>query len=604
MQHGIEGLQLHRSRFDLHHVLRTITNPPQFSGAETLGRHRSFEDDRLTGMKTTAELVLGPLLRFVDQTQACVWVEVSAPARVRVLGTETATFSVGGRHYALVIVDDLEPGSTTEYEVHLDGHQVWPEPASTFPPSVIRTTTPDDEVSILFGSCRAAAPHVPPYTLEVATNGEARGVDTLWAHAQRMVNEPVADWPHLVLFLGDQIYADDSSPGAKDRIDSTRPEESDLPPEIVATYEEYCWLYHEAWSEPYERWFLSTVPSAMIFDDHDMIDDWNISESWVADIREEPWWERHALEGLMSYWVYQHLGNISPDRIEAEGLLAELLELDDGTERLRRWAKESEAATPTTGGYSFSYTRTVGDVTVVMIDCRNARVLTGGERLMVGPVEWEWVRNESLAVEGHLLLATSVPVFIANGLHDFQQWNEAVCNGALGRPAAAMGEKLRRALDLEDWSAFAKSYDQFVALIHDLRSAEQRPKSIVVGSGDIHFSYAARVPLAKSVLAPDVWQVVCSPIRNALIPPERGVMRFTLTETGARIGAALRRTSRTPDTRPNIAVAAGPFFANSMGEVYYRKNGVRLTIEQSVPDDDGGSELHDVANLWLLEEGP
>ena len=56
----------------------------------------------------------------------------------------------------------------------------------------------------------------------------------------------------------------------------------------MADFEEYTWLYHEAWLPEVERWVLSVVPSAMIFDDHDMIDDWNTSPSWVEDIRQSP----------------------------------------------------------------------------------------------------------------------------------------------------------------------------------------------------------------------------------------------------------------------------------------------------------------------------
>ncbi len=38
------------------------------------------------------------------------------------------------------------------------------------------------------------------------------------------------------------------------------------------------------------RWLLSTVPSCMIFDDHDVIDDWNTSAAWLADMRATDWW--------------------------------------------------------------------------------------------------------------------------------------------------------------------------------------------------------------------------------------------------------------------------------------------------------------------------
>jgi hypothetical protein len=34
----------------------------------------------------------------------------------------------------------------------------------------------------------------------------------------------------------------------------------------------YTWLYHESWQDPEVRWLLSTVPSAMIFDDRDVRD--------------------------------------------------------------------------------------------------------------------------------------------------------------------------------------------------------------------------------------------------------------------------------------------------------------------------------------------
>ena len=55
-----------------------------------------------------------------------------------------------------------------------------------------------------------------------------------------------------------------------------------MPPELVDGFEEFTWLYHEAWSPEIERWFFSNVPSVMIFDDHDMIDDWNISDGGSA----------------------------------------------------------------------------------------------------------------------------------------------------------------------------------------------------------------------------------------------------------------------------------------------------------------------------------
>src|SRR3954452_19712159 len=81
----------------------------------------------------------GPWLRHVAPVSATVWVETDRACEVSVLGRSTRTFSVGGHHFALVVVEDLEPSSTTAYDVRLDGAQVCPPATSAFPPSRIRT---------------------------------------------------------------------------------------------------------------------------------------------------------------------------------------------------------------------------------------------------------------------------------------------------------------------------------------------------------------------------------------------------------------------------------------------------------------------------------
>ncbi len=68
-----------------------------------------------------ARLVLGPLLRHIGESDATVWVETDGPCEVEVLGHTARTFHVSGHHYALVMVEGLEPRSETEYQVALDG---------------------------------------------------------------------------------------------------------------------------------------------------------------------------------------------------------------------------------------------------------------------------------------------------------------------------------------------------------------------------------------------------------------------------------------------------------------------------------------------------
>lgn len=536
----------------------------------------------------TASLVLGPMLRWVDDDSATVWVETSAPCSVEVLGHVTRTFQVERRHYALVIVTGLGPGSTTPYEVHLDGRAVWPDQDADVPPSVIRTTGSHGTVRVLLGSCRAAAPHEVPYTQDLAFDPEGRGVDTLWAHARRIMTQDCELWPTLMVFAGDQIYADDSSPKARERIEAWRADALDLDASKVYDFEEYCWLYHEAWSSGSERWLLSTVPSAMVFDDHDMIDDWNISASWLDDMKSEPTWAKRSVDGYMSYWVHQHLGNLSPRRIGEDGLLEQLKSVDDGTDILRQWARQCVASAGSASGVQFSHVRQLDDVTVIVVDCRNGRVLDRGARLMVQQAEWDVVAQAASGAVGHVLFVTSLPVFMADGIHDLHTWNERVCDaGAWGRWGRRLGERVRRSLDLEDWPAFPASFAAFVELISSLQLQESPPASIVVASGDIHFSYAARVERFAGAPGPEVWQVVSSPIRNALIPHERGAMRFAITRAGGVVGSILRRASRGGDTRPGLAVEAGPYFVNNMCMIDYGDDSVVAVFEQSTSSDTG-----------------
>jgi hypothetical protein len=172
------------------------------------------------------------------------------------------------------------------------------------------------------------------------------------------------DWPHLLVLLGDQVYADDSSPITRARIADRRAhlDDSDLTPAFdeVADFEEYTWLYHESWSPEIERWLLSVVPSVMIFDDHDMIDDWNISQSWVEDIRRHRLVARPRDRRVMSYWIYQHLGNLAPTRSKRGDAGRRSCSPATPPICCASGRCESEKFTPVPGGYRFSYCRDLG----------------------------------------------------------------------------------------------------------------------------------------------------------------------------------------------------------------------------------------------------
>jgi hypothetical protein len=436
-----------------------------------------------------AELILGPLLRYTGPTDATVWVETDAACEVTVLAHCARTFCVEGHHYAIVRVKALKPGTCTEYSVALDGREVWPQPDSPYPPSAIRTPAPGAPVRLVFGSCRVCVPHEPPWTLRKDEDERGREIDALRALALRMLSGDRQGWPDALLMLGDQIYADEVSIGTREfikrRRDVTQPSG-----EEVAGFEEFTHLYHDTWGEPVTRWLLSTVPSVMIFDDHDVSDDWNISAAWVREARALPWWKERITGGFMSYWIYQHLGNLSPRELEDAPMFADVKQQGDAGALLREFAHRADREP---GTCRWSVYRDFGRTRLIVMDSRAGRVLEEGRRRTIDTDEWAWIEERARGEFDHLLLGTSLPFILGPGMYYLEAGNEAVCAGVWGKRAARLGERLRRKLDLEHWSAFGRSFAGLRQLIHSVASGEQgpAPASIVMLSGDVHHAYLA-----------------------------------------------------------------------------------------------------------------
>jgi len=524
-----------------------------------------------------AELRLGPLLRYVDGSSATFWVEASRPCTAEVRCAdgsrgETRTFQVAGHHYALVPVSGLTPGTRTAYEIRLDGTLVWPLPDSGFPPSVV--STPDGEaVHVTFGSCRWAAPP--------DDERDPVGPDALDTLAARIASAPEGERPDVLLLLGDQVYADEVSEATLGWI-AARRGLADPPGHQVADYEEYTRLYYESWLDPEIRWLLSTVPSCMIFDDHDVIDDWNTSAAWVADMRATAWWRERILSGLMSYWVHQHLGNLSPRELSEDPLYAAVRETPDGTDALRAFSARADADP---ASVRWSYRRDFGRVRVLMVDSRAARVLDEQHRAMLDPGEAQWLREQALEAPGsydHLLIGTSLPWLLPPLIHHAETWNAALCTGERGERWARFGEKVRRAADLEHWAAFPSSFDALTEFIAEVGSGSDAPATVCVLSGDVHHAYVAE-PSWSGGAQPDarVLQLTCSPVHNSIPRYIKLGFRFGWSGLGRAIGNWLSRHGRCTHPPVDWRRTGGPWFGNQLMTLTLHGRSASLRLDQA-----------------------
>jgi hypothetical protein len=543
------------------------------------------------------ELVLGPLLRYVDETTATIWLETSerctATVRCGDLVSESSTFTVHGHSYALVDLIGLAPGSSTPYTVELDGQLVWPPPDSPYPASRIDTLDFGAALRIVFGSCRTSVPHD-------AAGNRSHGVDALRAYAMRMVEEPNHQRPSLLLFLGDQVYADETSDAMRDFIAARR--DIDEPPgEELKDFPEYAHLYWLAWTDPANRWLLSTVPSAMIFDDHDIRDDWNTSEAWREQMAEVPWWHDRIVGGLVSYWIYQHIGNLSPAERADDELLAEVREIGRDGDAGATLDAFAEAADERPEDNRWSYARELGSSRLVVLDSRCGRVLRDGERKMLDESEMAWFEDLARGDVEHLLIGTGLPFLLPMGLHHLEAWNEAVAKGTWGRRAGAWGEKVRQGVDLEHWAAFENSFQRVGRLVRDLALGRRgkAPASVLFLSGDVHNSYLAEADLGRAAPRGRLLQAVCSPIRN----PLPRIVRFSSAAASYGLawpmGRLVARSAKVPDPPFSWRIVQGPWFENSLATIDIDGRRARISWEMAEADDEQHPSMRPVASATI-----
>jgi PhoD-like phosphatase len=550
-------------------------------------------------------LVLGPLLRYVGETEATIWVETDRACEVEILGRQARTFEVSGHHYALVVIGDLQPGAEYEYQVALDGAVRWPDPASEFPPSVLRTPDPARPVRLAFGSCRIAELPVPrrrrssPRARRRAlADEEEHGPDAMVALALDLRGTPPERWPDLMLLIGDQIYADNPGPATRKLIEQRR-DLSEPPGYEVADFDEYGFLYTEAWAEPSVRWLLSVVPTAMIFDDHDVHDDWNTSASWRRDYQAKPWWPDRIRAAYMSYWIYQHLGNLSPADLAKNELWQQMQEPGDHADVLGEFAVQADQRAP---DIQWSYRRTFGGVRIVVIDSRSGRVLEEGRRRMVGEAEWQWVTESVAGDWNHVVLAASLPLLLPYGIHGLEAWNEAVCAGAWGRRLARTGERIRRELDLEHWAAFGASFGQFEELLTGLATGARGrpPASVTVLGGDIHHSYLAAVDFPPGTNPrSSVYQAVCSPFHNVLPDQFRRGQQLITSRPGGAAGIGMARLAGVRKPRIQWRITRGSWFHNMLSALEFNGRRARIRFDRTVADSAGVPHLQPVCETEL-----
>ena len=216
-------------------------------------------------------------------------------------------------------------------------------------------------------------------------------------------------------------------------------------------------------------------------------------------------------------------------------------------------------------------------------------MLDEGRRLIADDEEWQWVVEETRGEFDHLVIGVSDPALLTPAIDAMESWNEAVCDGAWGRRAARLGERMRRAVDFDHWPAFQESFSRLAALLAEVgaRPEGEAPASITLLSGDVHHAYLAEVAFPRgSGVRSAVHQAVCSPFRNALDMNERRAIRATLSRPVAALARMLARAAGVEDPPIRWRFVEGPYFDNQAGTLVLDGRRATAVLDKTVAAED------------------
>ena len=248
---------------------------------------------------------------------------------------------------------------------------------------------------------------------------------------------------------------------------------------------------------PQSARLLAHVQTLMIFDDHDITDDWNLSAKWETTAYEHPFSRRIIGNALVAYLLCQGWGNRPDVFREALDAMADLSAAPDARGRLAPQAQDALIRRLLAFRQWDYMLRT--QPAIIVLDTRTRRWRnrrTPGHPS--GLMDWE-----SLTELQHELLDETAAVIVSPAPMFGVKLIEVV-----QRIATFAGQALT--VDAENWMAHRGAASSMLNIFRHSRT----PGNYVVLSGDVHYSFVYDVEVRESDRPQHVWQITSSGIKN------------------------------------------------------------------------------------------
>lgn len=236
---------------------------------------------------------------------------------------------------------------------------------------------------------------------------------------------------------------------------------------------------------------LAHVPSYMIFDDHDVTDDWNLTRAWEDDVYNNPFSKRIVGNAIVAYLLCQGMGN---PEITWRCLLDTLH--DSFTEQ---GIQEHDNLIDTLLAHNHWQYRLNTSPPIQVLDTRTQRWRSeSNAKKPSGLMDWEGLCDLQQEIIGQdsVIMVSAAPVYGVKFIE------------AIQRVFITFGGALM--VDAENWMAHRGTASVMLNIFRHIKT----PPHFIILSGDVHYSFVYDISLRFRRNSPKITQFTCSGIHN------------------------------------------------------------------------------------------
>ncbi|CAH6832068.1 conserved hypothetical protein [Vibrio chagasii] len=265
---------------------------------------------------------------------------------------------------------------------------------------------------------------------------------------------------------------------------------------------------------PQVQRLFAHIPTYMIFDDHDVTDDWNLTVGWEHAVDQNQFATQVIGNGLAAYWMCQGWGN-APENFnhdfmeQTKELFSELVNTNQSEKAIEapigqlEPARHKQYLEMLDRFEEWHYTINTSPK-VIVLDTRTRRWRSESRmNKPSGLMDWEALveLQHQLLHQDKVVIISAAPMFGVKFIETLQKMATTV-----GKPLV---------IDAENWMAHPGSANTLISIFTHTKT----PTNFVVLSGDVHYSFAYDIKLRYRRNSPNIYQITCSGIKNQFPAP-------------------------------------------------------------------------------------